>query len=261
MRVEVGTATRDARAHRSTACLRAGAARPLRPRRAGRVRRRLALGARARPLAGDRARPRVDRHRRRLHRRPDAVPRLDPAARRITCSSRTCSCCARRPADYFQPAVMISGGLSALGMAPWVSFLLWKPVAVAATFFAVRAYAHRQPHRSRGAPRRDRAGAVLRLVHGRLRVGRRARRPVPGLPLLGVHVRAAGARRDDGLAGVATTASATPGGSGCVPGLLGAGASLLHPWHGELLILVIVGGEAFMWALTRERPRATEADR
>src|SRR5438270_12838676 len=45
------------------------------------------------------------------------------------------------PADYFQPAVVISGGLTALGLAPWLSLLLWKPVAVVAFFFAVRAYA------------------------------------------------------------------------------------------------------------------------
>src|SRR5436305_2043018 len=47
------------------------------------------------------------------------------------------------PADYFMPAVAISGGLTALGMAPWLALLLWKPVAVLATFFAIRAYAHR----------------------------------------------------------------------------------------------------------------------
>ena len=46
-------------------------------------------------------------------------------------------------ADYFQPAIIISGGLSAIGLAPWLSFLLWKPVAVAAFFFAARAYVNR----------------------------------------------------------------------------------------------------------------------
>ena len=44
-------------------------------------------------------------------------------------------------ADYFQPAIAISGGLTALGVAPWVSLLLWKPVAVVCAFFAVRAFA------------------------------------------------------------------------------------------------------------------------
>ena len=34
------------------------------------------------------------------------------------------------PADYFMPAVTISAGLTALGVAPWLTLLLWKPVAV-----------------------------------------------------------------------------------------------------------------------------------
>ena len=34
------------------------------------------------------------------------------------------------PHDYFQPAVVISGAITALGVAPWLSLLLWKPVAV-----------------------------------------------------------------------------------------------------------------------------------
>ncbi len=47
------------------------------------------------------------------------------------------------PADYIMPAVAISGGVSALGVAPWLALLLWKPVAVLAVFFAVRAYVRR----------------------------------------------------------------------------------------------------------------------
>src|SRR5207302_4285894 len=47
------------------------------------------------------------------------------------------------PHDYLQPAVAISGGLTALGVAPWLSLLLWKPVAVVGAFLAVRAYIHR----------------------------------------------------------------------------------------------------------------------
>ena len=46
-------------------------------------------------------------------------------------------------ADYFQPAVVISGALTALGVAPWLALLLWKPVAVIAAFYGVREYAHR----------------------------------------------------------------------------------------------------------------------
>ncbi len=44
------------------------------------------------------------------------------------------------PADYFQPAVTVSAGMVALGVAPWLALLLWKPVAVLAGFFAFRAY-------------------------------------------------------------------------------------------------------------------------
>src|ERR1700758_2010323 len=47
------------------------------------------------------------------------------------------------PADYFQPAVVISGGLTALGVPVSLTLLLWKPVAVVAFFLAVRAYARR----------------------------------------------------------------------------------------------------------------------
>src|ERR1700756_2588846 len=39
------------------------------------------------------------------------------------------------PADYFQPAVVISGGLTALGIPVSLSLLLWKPVAVVTLFF------------------------------------------------------------------------------------------------------------------------------
>ena len=47
------------------------------------------------------------------------------------------------PADYFQPAVAISSGITALGVAPWLSYLLWKPVALLATFFGARSYVRR----------------------------------------------------------------------------------------------------------------------
>ena len=47
------------------------------------------------------------------------------------------------PSDYFQPAVAISGVIAALGVAPWLSLLLWKPVAVIGTFLAMRAYVYR----------------------------------------------------------------------------------------------------------------------
>src|SRR4030081_3244610 len=47
------------------------------------------------------------------------------------------------PHDYFQPAVLISGGITALGVAPWLTLLMWKPVAVLAGFWAARAFVNR----------------------------------------------------------------------------------------------------------------------
>jgi hypothetical protein len=47
------------------------------------------------------------------------------------------------PADFLQPTVVISGGLSALGVAPWLLLMLWKPIAVASCFMAVRPYVAR----------------------------------------------------------------------------------------------------------------------
>ena len=56
------------------------------------------------------------------------------------------------PSDYFQPAIVISGALAALGVPSWLALLLWKPVAVLATFLAIRAYAYRTVE-GRGARR------------------------------------------------------------------------------------------------------------
>ena len=43
------------------------------------------------------------------------------------------------------------------------------------------------------------------------------------------------------------------------PALLGALASSLHPWHGELLVMIVVGGELLLWACNRSRPALTAA--
>ena len=47
------------------------------------------------------------------------------------------------PADYFMPAVTLSAGLTALGVAPWLALLVWKPVAVLVAFFGFDAYVRR----------------------------------------------------------------------------------------------------------------------
>jgi len=155
------------------------------------------------------------------------------------------------PHDYFQPAIAISGALSALGLAPSVSLLLWKPVAVAVTFFVTRAYANRilTDRLAR------RAALVLALFFGSFTYVYGSVGTIgdlfPGFlawgypfALLGLAAMVGGlllydrARRADSLSWWA--------------GALGAVASLLHPWNGTLLIAAIVGGELM---LTRARPK------
>lgn len=150
------------------------------------------------------------------------------------------------PSDYFQPAVAISGVIAALGLAPWLSLLIWKPVAVIGIFLATRAYA-------------------VRSVEGTL-----ARRAVLTLGLLfgsfSVVFGSFGVVGDMmssflswgypfGLMALALIMFALLGydrarSAGRVawsPGLLGAVASALHPWQGELLILILAGAELVRW--------------
>ncbi len=177
--------------------------------------------------------------------------RLAAPARR-----RTCSCFAATPADYFQPAVTISGALSALGLAPTVSLLLWKPVAVLGAFGAVRAYAYGSVT---GRWQRL-AVIVLALFFGSFTVIYGSFGVLgdlfPGFLSWGYTF---------GLLALAAMAYALvcydranrAARTSWVPGLIGAAASLLHPWHGELLILTVIVAEALLLAfgakLTRQR--------
>ncbi len=150
------------------------------------------------------------------------------------------------PSDYFQPAVMISGAITALGVAPWLSLLLWKPVAVFGTFFALRAYAHRSVH-TQG---QRRAVILLGLFFGSFSVVYGAFGIVgdmmPGWLSWGYPF---------GLIAVALIVFAMLSydrarGAGRViwaPGLMGALASALHPWQGELLVVILVLAELVRW--------------
>ncbi|MGI8411390.1 MAG: hypothetical protein ACR2LV_01980 [Solirubrobacteraceae bacterium] len=145
-------------------------------------------------------------------------------------------------ADYFQPLVVISGAVSALGVAPWLSLLLWKPVAVGTSFFAVRAYVHRS------LPGRwaRRVALVLALFFGSFTIvygsfgvlgdlfpGFLSWGYVFGLialaAMVGALVAYERAREGNRLR--------------WMPALLGGLASLVHPWNGELLILLVIGSE------------------
>jgi hypothetical protein len=149
------------------------------------------------------------------------------------------------PADYFQPAIMISGGLSALGVAPWLSFLLWKPVAVATFFFAARAYVNR----SLSGVWARRAGFVLALFFGSFTIVYGSFSVLgdlfPGFLSWGyVFGLGALASMTAGLLSYDTARSR--GRVSWMPGLLGGLAGLLHPWHGEMMIMIVLGGELFL---------------
>jgi len=151
------------------------------------------------------------------------------------------------PADYFQPAVVISGGLTALGMAPWLALLLWKPVAVLAFFLGVRAYVVRSVT---GLWAR-RVALVLTLffgsftlvygqwgVLGDLFPGFLTWGYVFGLMALAAMVWSLVVYQD----------ARGNGRRLWLPGLLGGLASLLHPWNGELLMALVVAAELVLLA-------------
>ncbi len=147
------------------------------------------------------------------------------------------------PADYFQPAVAISGGLTALGIAPWLVLLLWKPVAVLATFFGIRAYAHR----SLTGVNARRVVIALALFYGSITTtGHGSWGPIgdlfPGFLSWGYSFGLIGL----GLALYALVVydrARRAARVSWVPALLGALASSLHPWQGEELILVVLAAE------------------
>jgi hypothetical protein len=150
------------------------------------------------------------------------------------------------PIDYFQPAVAISGGLSAVGLAPWLSLLVWKPVAVISAFYAIRAYARR----SLSGLWSRRAVLVLGLFFGSFSIIYGSVGVVgdllPGFLSWGYTF---------GLIAVAAMIAALVAYDRSrveqrrrwAPALLGVLASSMHPWQGELLILIVLGAEGKMW--------------
>ncbi|MGA2010965.1 MAG: hypothetical protein ABSH51_10615 [Solirubrobacteraceae bacterium] len=150
------------------------------------------------------------------------------------------------PADYFQPAIAISGAITALGVAPWLALLVWKPVAVLGMFFAIRAVAHR----SFTGRFQRRAALVLGLLFGSFSVISGSLGYVGdmmpswlswGYPfgLLGVSLIV--------FAMLGYDRARADGRLAWAPALLGAVAGMVHPWQGELMILIIVGAELVRW--------------
>jgi hypothetical protein len=150
------------------------------------------------------------------------------------------------PLDYFQPAIVISGALVAVGVPSWLALLLWKPVAVLATFFAIRAYAYRTVQ-GRGARRSVIALGLFfgsfSIIYGAFSI---VGDMMPGWLSWGYPF---------GLIAVALIVfgllsyerARTAGAVSWIPGLLGAVASMLHPWQGETMILIILIAELIRW--------------
>jgi hypothetical protein len=143
------------------------------------------------------------------------------------------------PHDYFQPVIVISAGLHALGVAAWLALLLWKPVAVGAALLAVRAYVRRT------LPARfdRRVALVLALFFAAWGVVGDEWMPfwTWGYPfgLLAIAaVAAALVSYDRARAGRRFT---------WIAPILGLVASFTHPWQGELMILVVIGAELVTW--------------
>jgi hypothetical protein len=143
-------------------------------------------------------------------------------------------------ADFFQPLIAISGGAVALGMSPSLVLFLWKPVAVGSVFLATRAYVG---HVLEARVARN-AALILALFGGWIRMPADAWLPFWswGYPfglialaaMLGTLLGYERDRASDRL--------------GWVAPVLGAATSWLHPWQGEILILVLLAAEVLAGA-------------
>jgi hypothetical protein len=149
--------------------------------------------------------------------------------------------------DFLEPVVVISAGLVAVGVAPWLALLLWQPVAILAVFVAVRALAHNQLVGRVGR----RVGLVLALFGGGWAAYPDLWLPswTWGYPLALLSLA--------GLVGSLLSyarARSAPRTRAWLPILLAGMAAWLHPWEGEVLVLVVLGSEAAL-RLSGTRPR------
>lgn len=142
------------------------------------------------------------------------------------------------PHDYLQPMIAISGGLAAVGVAPWVALLVWKPIALLAAFLAVRALCRRLL-----ATRAQRNTALfLALFAAFFNVLEDEWIPFQawGYPFDLISLAA--------LIGalLAYDRSRAWGQASAAAPALGALAAWLHPWQGELLILILLVSQALL---------------
>jgi hypothetical protein len=141
------------------------------------------------------------------------------------------------PHDYLQPMVAISGALAAAGVAPWLALLVWKPIAILALFAAVRSYCGRLLP---SAGQRN-AALVVALFAASFNVLEDEWIPFQswGYPFDLLSLAAL-------IGALILYDRSRTGATGMIwPIGLAALASWLHPWQGELLIVLLVGSEAY----------------
>ncbi len=150
------------------------------------------------------------------------------------------------PHDYLEPMVAASAGLVALGVAPAIALLVWQPVAIVAVFAAVRSLVRWQL----GSRLAVRIALCLALFAG-----------LPSmqvdlwLPFWSWGYQVALVALACSLGSLLAYDRARHGGRGAwVAAPLGAVAGWLHPWQGEVLVVLIAGGELAMW-FQGQRPR------
>jgi hypothetical protein len=149
------------------------------------------------------------------------------------------------PHDYLQPAIVISAGLVRLGVAPWVALIVWQPVGVGCLFFAIRGLG-----RSLFAGHVSRRAALVVALFG----GSIGTYMFPDLwigfwswgypfALLGL------------ASAIASLLLYARGRMTLLAAVLAGLASWMHPWLGEVLLLIFLGTEATISAATRRRPQ------
>ncbi len=156
------------------------------------------------------------------------------------------------PADYLQPAILLSGLLVRAGVATWLALMLWKPVAVLVIVLAAVALSRRCFERAFDR----RAALVLAVFYASLSDVNHSLGVIGdmmsmwqswGYPFGLI----AAALITFGLIRYADARDR--GELTVVPGLLGALAAALHPWQGELMFGIVVIAELCRAAETRRR--------
>lgn len=154
------------------------------------------------------------------------------------------------PHDYLEPMVLASAGLAALGAAPAIALFVWQPIAILAVFGTVRSLIHRQL----SVRLETRAALCLALFAG-----------LPSmyvdlwLPFWSWGYQVALLALACSLGSLLIYDRARGGGRGVwLAAPLGALASWLHPWQGEVLVLMIACTELVMWIQGRQ-PRVLRA--